>query len=288
MHCLGLKYFNRNQVLDILERAIYFKKEKQYVKSLENNIVINMFFENSTRTKTSFEIAALKLGAKVVNFDYVKSSLQKGENWEDTITNLNAMHPNFFVVRHSYSGFPLYMSKFTNANIINAGDGTNEHPSQALLDLITIREYTSNLENLKICIIGDIINSRVARSHIYLAKMFNWDLSFYGPHTFLPQNIDNIKIEKNLEEAVTNKDFVILLRIQLERKSGINIPSLNEYNKFFGIKVPIKPYIMHPGPVNRDVELDSTIYIDRNVLITQQVENGVYTRMAIFDYCASH
>ncbi len=288
MHCLGLKYFNKNQVLDILKKAMYFKNEKNYVKSLENNIVISMFFENSTRTKTSFEIAALKLGAKVVNFDYAKSSLQKGENWEDTITNINAMHPNFLVVRHSYSGFSFYISKFTDANIINAGDGTNEHPSQALLDFMTIYEHTQNIENLKVCIIGDIINSRVARSHIYLAKMFNWDLSFYGPHTFLPQNIKNLKLEKDLEHAISDKDLVILLRIQLERKSGVNIPSLSEYNKFFGIKKPINTYIMHPGPVNRDVELDSTVYIDRNVLITKQVENGVYMRMAIFDYCASN
>lgn len=286
MHCLGLKYFNKNQVLSILEKAIYFKNNTNYAKSLEDAIVINMFFENSTRTKTSFEIAALKLGAKVVNFDYAKSSLQKGENWIDTITNLNAMHPDFFVTRHSYSGFPLYISQFTKANIINAGDGTNEHPSQALLDLMTMYEHTKDIENLRVCIIGDIVNSRVARSHMYLAKMFNWDLSFYGPTTFLPQNFEGIKIEKNLEQATSNKDFVILLRIQLERKSGVNIPSLAEYNKFFGIKKAINAYIMHPGPVNRDVELDSCVYIDRNVLITKQVENGVYVRMAIFDFCA--
>lgn len=288
MHCMGLKYFERKQVLSILEKAMFFKNTKSYAKSLQDAIVVNMFFENSTRTKTSFEIAALKLGAKVINFDYTKSSLQKGENWIDTITNLNAMHPNFFVVRHSYSGFPLYISKFTNAYIINAGDGTNEHPSQALLDLMTMYEYKKDIENLKVCIIGDIVNSRVARSHMYLAKMFNWQLSFYGPHTFLPQNLDGIKVEANLNEATDDKDFVILLRIQLERKSGVNIPSLGEYNRFFGIKEPISAFIMHPGPVNRDVELDSTVYIDRNVLITKQVENGVFVRMAIFDFCLSN
>ncbi|MGC8790924.1 MAG: aspartate carbamoyltransferase catalytic subunit [Desulfurella sp.] len=287
MHCLGLKYFNKNQVESILEKAVYFKSTKNYTKSLQDAIVVNMFFENSTRTKTSFEIAALKLGARVVNFDYTKSSLQKGENWIDTITNLNAMHPDFFVTRHAYSGFAYYISQFTQANVINAGDGTNEHPSQALLDLMTMYEHKKDIENLKVCIIGDIINSRVARSHMYLAKMFNWDLSFYGPSTFLPQNID-IKIEKDLNQAISNKDFVILLRIQLERKSGVNIPSLGEYNKFFGIKEPIGAYIMHPGPVNRDVELDSTVYIDRNVLITKQVENGVFVRMAIFDFCISN
>ena len=287
MHCLGLKYFNKNQVESILEKAVYFKSTKNYTKSLQDAIVVNMFFENSTRTKTSFEIAALKLGARVVNFDYTKSSLQKGENWIDTITNLNAMHPDFFVTRHAYSGFAYYISQFTQANVINAGDGTNEHPSQALLDLMTMYEHKKDIENLKVCIIGDIINSRVARSHMYLAKMFNWDLSFYGPSTFLPQNID-IKIEKDLKQAISNKDFVILLRIQLERKSGVNIPSLDEYNKFFGIKEPIGAYIMHPGPVNRDVELDSTVYIDRNVLITKQVENGVFVRMAIFDFCMSN
>ncbi|MGC8502599.1 aspartate carbamoyltransferase catalytic subunit [Desulfurella sp.] len=287
MHCLGLKSFNKNQVESILEKAVYFKNTKNYTKSLQDAIVVNMFFENSTRTKTSFEIAALKLGARVVNFDYTKSSLQKGENWIDTITNLNAMHPDFFVIRHSYSGFAYYISQFTQANVINAGDGTNEHPSQALLDLMTMYEHKKDIENLKVCIIGDIVNSRVARSHMYLAKMLDWDLSFYGPNTFLPQNID-IKIEKDLKQAISNKDFVILLRIQLERKSGVNIPSLGEYNKFFGIKEPIGAYIMHPGPVNRDVELDSTVYIDRNVLITKQVENGVFVRMAIFDFCISN
>ncbi len=289
---LGIKYLTKNDVETLINKAIQYKQNKEaYKDKLKEKNIITIFFENSTRTRTSFEIAAKKMGAEVINVDYEKSSIKKGETDFDTIQNLSVMHPDAFVVRHFESGYPYFLSKFTNIPIINAGDGTNEHPSQAILDLITMKEAKGNIENLNVCIIGDIINSRVVGSHLEAAKMFNWNLSFYGPKTMLPKQewIKNIKIEKNLEKALTDKDFIILLRIQLERNSGQNMPSLGEYAKFFGINdnnIPKDTYIMHPGPVNRNVELSSkTMDENDNILIATQVENGVFARMAIYDFC---
>ncbi len=294
MNFLGIKYLSKNDINSIVKTALSYKKDADLFKNkLEGKNIITIFFENSTRTKTSFEIAAKKMGADVVNIDYEKSSLKKGETDFDTIQNLSAMHPDAFVVRHSDSGYAFFLSQFTDIPIINAGDGTNEHPSQAILDLMTMYEAKGNLENLNVCIVGDIINSRVARSHTEISKMLNWNLSFYAPKTMLPKSewVKNIKIETNMENALQNKDFIILLRIQLERDSAKNMPSLSEYSKFFGINdknVPENTYIMHPGPVNRNVELSSYVMDNnRNVLITKQVENGVFARMAVYDFCIS-
>ncbi len=289
---IDIKHTTKNDITNILKKAFDYKNNNStYKNRLKDKNIITIFFENSTRTKTSFTIAAANMGANVVNVDYEKSSIKKGETDLDTIRNLSAMHPDAFVVRHFDSGYPYFLSKFTDIPVINAGDGTNEHPSQAILDLLTMYEIKGDVENLNVCIIGDIINSRVAGSHIGLAKMFNWNLSFYGPKTMLPNTdwIKGIKIEKNLKDAIKNKDFIILLRIQLERESGQNLPSLGEYAKFFGINksnAPKNAYIMHPGPVNRNVELSSYIMDNgENILITKQVENGIYARMAIYDFC---
>jgi len=290
-HLIGIKDLKRNDVERIIQTAIDFKKRKKdFENLLSGKTIISLFFESSTRTRTSFEMAAKRMGAEVINIDYNQSSLRKGETDYDTIINLSAMSPDAFVIRHSDSGYPRFLTEFTDVPIINAGDGINEHPSQALLDAMTMFEVKNTLEGLTVCIIGDIINSRVAKSHMWLAKLFNWSLSFYGPKTMLPKKewLEGVKIEPSLEKALQNKDFIMLLRIQLERKSGKNIPSLNEFNKFFGIKKNNMPnsFIMHPGPVNRNVELDSWVMDNYNkILITKQVENGVFTRMAIFGYC---
>ncbi len=290
-HLVGIKSLNREDVERIIDDAFRFKASKGgFEQLLQGKTIISIFFESSTRTRTSFEMAAKRMGAQVINIDYNQSSLKKGETDYDTIINLSAMHPDAFVIRHYESGYPKFLTEFTNIPIINAGDGINEHPSQALLDAVTMYEVKNTLENLKVCIIGDIIHSRVAKSHMWLAKLFNWELTFFGPKTMLPKNewVDGVRIESQLKDALSNKDFIMFLRIQLERKSGQNIPSLKEFNRFFGLKRDNLPdtFVMHPGPVNRNVEIDSWVmdHFDKN-LITKQVENGVYTRMAIFKHC---
>ncbi len=289
---LGIKYLSKDDIIYLVKTALQYKKTpKSYTNTLKDKNIIILFFENSTRTRTSFEIAAKKMGANIINIDYEKSSLKKGETDFDTIKNLSAMNPDAFVVRHFHSGYPYFLSRFTNIPIINAGDGTCEHPSQIILDLLTIYEQKGSIENLNVCIIGDITNSRVAKSHMEVSKLLNWNLSFYGPKTMLPKQkwLDDIKIEKNLEDALSNKDFTILLRIQLERKSGQNLSSLGEYSKFFGINknnIPQKTYIMHPGPVNRNVELSSYAMDNaQNILISKQIENGIFARMSVYNFC---
>ena len=290
-HLVGIKDLSRGDVENIIDDALRFKSAKNgFEQLLYGKTIISIFFENSTRTRTSFEMAAKRMGAQVINIDYNQSSLKKGETDYDTIINLSAMHPDAFVIRHYESGYPKFLTEFTDIPIINAGDGINEHPSQALLDVMTMYEVKKTLKNLKVCIIGDIMNSRVAKSHMWMAKLFEWELTFFGPKTMLPKNewVNSVKIETQLENALSNKDFVMFLRIQLERKSGQNIPSLKEFNRFFGLKRDNLPntYVMHPGPVNRNVEIDSWVMDNFNKnLITKQVENGVYTRMAIFKYC---
>ena len=290
-HFISIKDLSKEEVEFLVKRALEFKQNSQaYKGKLKDKTIISIFFENSTRTRTSFEIAAKRMGASFINIDHNQSSIKKGETDYDTIINLSAMMPDAFIVRHYHSGYPYFLSRFTDIPIINAGDGTANHPSQAILDAVTMFEIKGKLEGLKVCIIGDITNSRVAKSHLWMSKLFNWELSFYGPKTMLPDErwLDNIKIEKNLKDALSDKDFVMLLRIQLERESGNNIPSLKEYAKFFGINSLNLPdsYIMHPGPVNRNVELASEILDNFNKsLITKQVENGVFARMAIYEFC---
>jgi len=290
---LSMDNLTREDIEHILQKALHYKENAvNYSESLKDKNIVSIFFENSTRTRTSFELAAKKMGANVINIDYQKSSMQKGETDLDTITNLNAMHPDAFVIRHFYSGYPMFISKISDVPVINAGDGSNEHPSQAMLDLMTMYETKQRIENLNVCIMGDILNSRVAKSHMKMAKKLNWNLSIYGPKTMLPKQewINSIKIENSLTDAIKNKDFIILLRIQLERKSGSNLSSLQEYSRFFGLRseatVPSGTYIMHPGPVNRDIEISSDLLdTNNNILVTKQVQNGIFARMAIYDFC---
>ena len=290
---LSMDNLTKEDIEHILQKALIYKENVvNYSESLKDKNIISIFFENSTRTRTSFELAAKKMGANVINIDYQKSSMQKGETDLDTITNLNAMHPDAFVIRHFYSGYPMFISKISDVPVINAGDGSNEHPSQAMLDLMTMYETKQRIENLNVCIIGDILNSRVAKSHMKMAKKLNWNLSIYGPKTMLPKQewINGIKIENSLTDAIKNKDFIILLRIQLERKSGSNLSSLQEYSRFFGLRsettIPSETYIMHPGPVNRDIEISSDLLdTHNNILVTKQVQNGIFARMAIYDFC---
>ncbi len=290
---LGIRYLTRDDVENVLKLSFYIKHGHRDVsEKLKGRKIISIFFESSTRTRTSFEIAAKNMGASVVNIDYHQSSMVKGETHKDTIVNLTAMKPDCFVVRNANSGYPVFIKQFTDVPVINAGDGLCEHPSQAILDLLTMYEVKSRIDNLKVCIIGDILHSRVAKSHIHLSRMLNWQISLYGPKTMLPREewLSNIKIEKNLKEALHGKDFIIFLRIQLERKSGEDIPSLQEYSRHFGISspsaLPKDTYVMHPGPVNRNVELSSEV-IDHSgkSLIINQVENSIYTRMAIYSFC---
>lgn len=290
---LSIDDLKKEDIEHILEKALHYKENAiDCSESLKNKNIVSIFFENSTRTRTSFELAAKKMGANVINIDYQKSSMQKGETDIDTITNLNAMHPDAFVIRHFHSGYPMFISKISDVPVINAGDGSNEHPSQAMLDLMTMYETKQRIENLNVCIIGDILNSRVAKSHMKMAKKLNWNLSICGPKTMIPKQtwINNIKIERTLENTVKDKDFIILLRIQLERESGSNLSSLSEYSKFFGLRseAPISDntYIMHPGPVNRDIEITSDLLdTHNNILVTKQVQNGIFMRMAIYDFC---
>lgn len=287
---LGISFLNKEDVISILQTARAYKeafyKKTEFEKILQAKTIINLFFEASTRTRTSFEIAAKNLGGQVINIDMNMSSLKKGETIEDTVQNLEQMHPTAFIVRHPDSGFPLFLSKNTSIPVINAGDGAFEHPSQALLDFFTMWEKNKKMEGIKLSIIGDTFYSRVARSNIFLQKMFKNDVMVFGPQTMIPPQIEKleVKIAKNLKEACTDRDFIMLLRIQLERKSGKSIPSLSEYYKYFALKETKDVYILHPGPVNKDVEIASSLLYCPRSLIPEQVENGIFIRMAIFHY----
>ncbi len=287
---LGISFLNKEDVISILQTAKAYKeafcKKVEFEKILRGKTVISIFFEASTRTRTSFEIAAKNLGGQVINIDTKMSSLKKGETVKDTVRNLEQMHPAVFVVRHPDSGFPLFLSRNTSIPVINAGDGTFEHPSQALLDLFTMWEIEKKMEGIKLSIIGDVLNSRVARSNIFLQRMFKNDVMVFGPQTMIPPQIEKlgVRIAKSLKEACTDRDFIMLLRIQLERKSRSSIPSLSEYYKYFALKEVGNAYLLHPGPVNRNVEIDDSLLYHPHSLILKQVENGVFVRMAIFHH----
>lgn len=290
MNLLGISFLNKEDIMFILNTAKVYKEifynKKIFKKILQGKIIINLFFEASTRTRTSFEIATKNLGGQVINMDTKMSSLKKGETIEDMVQNLEQMHPSVFIVRHPDSGFPFYLSKKTSIPVINAGDGVFEHPSQALLDFFTMWEKKKKMEGIKLSIIGDISHSRVARSNIFLQRLFKNDVIVFGPKTMIPSQIEKlgIKVAKNLKEACTEKDFIMPLRIQLERKSGKSIPSLFEYYRYFALKEIKNAYILHPGPVNRNVEINSSLLHYSHSLIREQVENGIFVRMAIFNY----
>ncbi len=275
----------------------YFSKQKTR-NDLEGKLLVNFFFENSTRTRMSFEIAANRMGAGVVNLDISLSSLKKGESIIDTAKTINAMRPDFVAIRHNSSGIVSLLKNYINASLINAGDGTNEHPSQALLDSFVIRQHKGELKNLKIAICGDVLHSRVARSNIKLLKKFGAEIRVITPPTLIPADYKKwlqekwqIAVFENLEQGISGVDVVMMLRIQQERMLGCYIPSLAEYANLFGLTHEklraAKPnvLVLHPGPINRDVEISAALADDKNIsIILEQVEAGVAVRQSLLRF----
>lgn len=297
---IGLKDLSKDEILFILETAEKFKeigkRDVKKVPTLKGRTVVNLFFEPSTRTRTSFEIAAKRLSADTINFSSSASSTSKGETLIDTIRNIESMSADIFVVRHAFSGSVKFIAENTRTKIINAGDGTNEHPTQALLDLMTIKEHKKTFENLNVSIIGDITHSRVARSNIWAMKKLGINLKLFGPKTMLPVNTDpfGCNVCTNIEEALENTDVIMMLRIQMERQSKTLLPSVKEYAKLFGLNrkkmqmAKKDAIIMHPGPINRGVELASDAADSPKSVILNQVENGVAVRMAVLYLLGIH
>ena len=299
---IGTRELSKEEILYFLEAAKEFKelnlsqvKKNDY---LRGKTTINAFYENSTRTRTSFEIAAKRLGADTINFSSSSSSVTKGESLNDTMNNMAAMRTDIIVLRHPSSGAAKFAADRTEASVVNAGDGTNEHPSQALLDLFTLREHGKILDkNLNVAIIGEIARSRVARSDIWAMKKFGINLKLFAPKMMMPKDAEvfESQICKNMEEACEGSDVIIMLRIQLERGGAdVAFPSSREYSKFFGLnKNRIKlakpdAIVLHPGPINRGVELNSDVADGTHSVILNQVENGVAIRMAILNTLAKN
>lgn len=291
---LGIKDLSKEDIQLILSTATQFKEVLQRpvkkVPSLRDITIVNLFFENSTRTRFSFELAEKRLSADVLNFAASSSSTAKGETLLDTVNNILSMKVDMVVMRHSASGAPHFLAQHVPAAIVNAGDGINEHPTQALLDAYSMQEKTGKLEGLKVAIIGDIMHSRVALSNIYLLKKMGAEILVAGPPTLIPKYITeafNINVTYNLKEALQWCDVANVLRIQLERQNQPLFSSLREYNIAYGIKRGLldslnkEIVIMHPGPINRGVELDSDVADGPYSIILNQVENGVAVRMAV-------
>ena len=290
---LGIEQFSKEDILYILKTARSFKEIStrtiKKVPTLRGRTVVNLFFEPSTRTRLSFEVAAKRMSADTFNISASTSSTTKGETLIDTARNIEAMHPDIIIMRHAYSGAPQLLAKHVKASIINAGDGAHEHPSQALLDMLTVMEHKNEISGLKIAIIGDISHSRVARSNIIGFTKLGAAVTLAGPQTFLPPGITNmgVQVAPSVREAITNADVVMALRIQLERQNDPLIPSLREYATFFGINRALltlaKPnaLVMHPGPINRGVELNPDVADGTQSVILDQVTNGVAIRMAL-------
>ena len=292
-HLLGIKDLTQEDIQLILSTASQFKEVLQRpvkkVPTLRDVTIVNLFYENSTRTRISFELAEKRLSADVVNFTVSNSSAAKGETLLDTVNNILSMKVDMVVIRHSASGAPHYLAKHIDAAIINAGDGINEHPTQALLDAFSMQEKLGQLAGLKVAIIGDIMHSRVALSNIYLLKKMGAEVMVSGPPTLIPtylQEAMDIKVEYNIDKALAWCDVANVLRIQLERQNQPLFSSLREYNMAYGItkqrldKLSKDIVIMHPGPINRGVEIDSDVADSAHSIILDQVENGVAVRMS--------
>jgi aspartate carbamoyltransferase catalytic subunit len=292
-HLLGIKDLTKEDIQLILSTASQFKEVLQRpvkkVPTLRDVTIVNLFYENSTRTRISFELAEKRLSADVVNFTVSNSSAAKGETLLDTVNNILSMKVDMVVMRHSASGAPHYLAKHIDAAIINAGDGINEHPTQALLDAFSMQEKLGQLAGLKVAIIGDIMHSRVALSNIYLLKKMGAEVMVSGPPTLIPtylQEAMDIKVEYNIDKALAWCDVANVLRIQLERQNQPLFSSLREYNMAYGItnqrldKLSKDIVIMHPGPINRGVEIDSDVANSSHSIILDQVENGVAVRMS--------
>lgn len=292
-HLLGIRDLTPQDIKIILDTAVQFKDVLQRrikkVPSLQDVTVVNLFYENSTRTRISFELAEKRLSADIINFSASASSVTKGETLLDTVNNILSMKVDMVVMRHSATGAPHFLAKHIPAAIINAGDGINEHPTQALLDAFSIREKLGTLEGKKIAIIGDIMHSRVALSNIYLLKKMGAEVMVAGPPTLIPKYLKeafDVQVEYNLKKALQWCDVANVLRIQLERQNQVLFSSLREYSLAYGINKALldsldkEIIIMHPGPINRGVELDSDVADSHQSIILQQVENGVAVRMA--------
>jgi aspartate carbamoyltransferase catalytic subunit len=295
-HLLGIRELEPAEITHLLDTAEEFReisrREIKKVPALRGRTVINLFFEPSTRTRTSFEIAAKRLSADAVNISVSTSSVSKGETLLDTARNLEAMAPDCIVVRHSMAGAPQQLARMGHAPIINAGDGSHEHPTQALLDALTIREHKQKLDGLKVAIIGDVLHSRVARSNIHLLTKLNANVSIAGPGTLVPDQFaelvdQGLRVEKRIEGAIDGADVVMILRIQRERQDAGFLPSLREYAVHYGLQpkhlelAAPDAIVMHPGPMNRGVEIASEVADGNRSLILDQVTNGVAVRMAV-------
>ncbi len=298
-HLLGIKYLTDTDIELIFETSSHFKevinRPIKKVPSLRDVTIANLFFENSTRTKLSFELAQKRLSADVINFSASNSSVKKGESLIDTVNNILSMKVDMVVMRHPNPGAAMFLSKHVNASIINAGDGAHEHPTQALLDCFSIREKLGEIRGKKVVIIGDILHSRVALSNIFALKKLGAEVMVCGPLTLIPKHIESlgISVETNLEKALQWADVANVLRVQFERMKASFFPSNREYTMQYGItkkvleKVDKELLIMHPGPINRGVEISSDVADSENAIILDQVQNGVAVRMAILYLLAS-
>jgi aspartate carbamoyltransferase catalytic subunit len=292
-HLIGLRDLSAEEILYILDTAKGFEQiSTRSVKKappLRGKVVVNLFFEDSTRTRTSFGLAASRLSADVVEFTKKSSAVSKGETLLDTARNLEAMGVDIVVIRHNAAGAPKLLSRSINACVINAGDGFCEHPTQALLDVYTIRQMRGSLEGLKIAIVGDISHSRVARSDMWAMTKLGAEVTLVGPPTLMPAEASRlpVKVSYSLDEVIEHVDVVNMLRIQFERLGGNPFPSIREYSRYFGLTVErmqrAKPdiLVMHPGPINRGLEIESEVADGKNSVILDQVRNGLAVRMAV-------
>jgi aspartate carbamoyltransferase catalytic subunit len=290
---LGLEDFSAEELTLILDTAVgfedIFRRTVKKVPTLQGKTVVNLFYENSTRTRTSFELAAKRLSADVINFDVQTSSVQKGESLADTVETIQALGADFIVMRHPMPGAPHYVSKRVRASVLNAGDGAHEHPTQALLDAFTIRKAKGQLAGLRVAIVGDILHSRVARSNIHALQRLGVQVRLVGPPTLVPDLFEEFgcEIEHDLRRGLRDVDVVYLLRIQLERQAKIHFPSLKEYQTLYGLNAERLGYakpgaiVMHPGPVNRGVEVSAEVLDGPHSLVCEQVTSGVAIRMAV-------
>ena len=292
-HLLGLKNYPAEDINTIIDTSFSFKevlnRPIKKVPSLQGKTIVNLFFENSTRTRISFELAQKRLSADTVNFSASSSSLNKGETFKDTAQNIEAMKIDAVVMRHPSPGAPLHLTNYIDAIVINAGDGAHEHPTQALLDMTTLKEKFGYLKGLKIGIVGDISHSRVALSNIYGLKTMGAEITLCGPSTLIPPFVEDlgVNVNYNIDEVIEWADALNILRIQRERMSGGLLPSIREYRNLFGIssdrlsRHKKELVIMHPGPMNRGIEIDSSVADSDQAIILDQVLNGVASRMAI-------
>lgn len=298
-HILSMSDLSREDIEFIFETTRRFREgigKAEKSRALHGKTVVTLFFENSTRTRASFEIAGKRLSADVINVSQSSSSVAKGETLVDTAKNLMAMSPDILVVRHPSSGAPFALSKILQARVINAGDGSHEHPTQALLDLLTIQDHKKKIEGLHVGIVGDIAHSRVARSNIAGLKTFGAKVTVVGPPSMIPLGIGSlgVSVSHHLSQAIADFDVIMMLRIQNERLLGHPFPTLREYSRFFGLNAEVMRrakegvVIMHPGPVNRGVEISPEVADGPYSLILDQVKNGVAVRMALLDLLAGN